>query len=78
MAPLSRFSWTSAKPILGPGSMRSPLMEAAEVAQLFVDPGSAHLFADPGSGEHDPVAARLVLERTLAFLQRLDAATFAG
>jgi dienelactone hydrolase len=55
-----------------------PLVEAAAEAELFVYPGSAHLFADPGSGEHQPDAALLSLERTLAFLERLDAPTRPG
>lgn len=51
-----------------------PVMEelAASTGQeLFTYPGGAHLFTDASTGEHDPHAARLVLERTLAFLARL-------
>lgn len=46
---------------------------AAEVdgAELFVYPGSGHLFADSSSADYEPEAARLLTERTLAFLARL-------
>ncbi len=51
-----------------------PVMEelAASTGQeLFTYPGDAHLFTDTSTAEHDPHAAQLVLERTLAFLARL-------
>ncbi len=41
-------------------------------AELFVYPGSAHLFADASLRDYDPVAAGLLLERTLKFLRRLN------
>lgn len=46
---------------------------AAEVdlAELFVYPGSGHLFADPSLPDHDPEPAGVLLERTLAFLERV-------
>lgn len=43
-------------------------------AELFVYPVTGHLVVDPSSADHDPASAALVLERTLAFLGRLDAA----
>jgi dienelactone hydrolase len=38
-------------------------------AELFLYPGSGHLFADPGSSDFEPESARLLAERTLAFLR---------
>jgi dienelactone hydrolase len=40
-------------------------------AELFLDPGSGHLFADASLEDHDEEAAELLMERTLAFLQRV-------
>jgi dienelactone hydrolase len=48
------------------------LEEEADDAELFLYPGSAHLFADSSLDDYDPIAAGLLLERTLAFLSRLD------
>jgi dienelactone hydrolase len=36
--------------------------------ELHLYPGTGHLVADSGSPDHDPAQARLILERTLAFL----------
>jgi len=46
---------------------------AAEVdgVELFLYPGSGHLFADSSSEDYDEHAARLLTERTLAFLDRV-------
>jgi dienelactone hydrolase len=46
---------------------------AAEIedAELFLYPGSGHLFADPTSQDYDEPSARLLKERTLAFLDRV-------
>ena len=41
-------------------------------AELFVYPGDRHLFADTSLPSYDPVAARLLLDRVLDFLHRLD------
>lgn len=41
--------------------------------EIFVYPGDAHLFADPGTVDHDPVAARHMWDRVLAFLDGLPA-----
>jgi dienelactone hydrolase len=52
-----------------------PVMEdlvARAGGQLFTYPGDAHLFTDRSLDEHDPEAARLVLERTLDLLGDLD------
>ena len=41
-------------------------------AELFVYPGSSHLFADSSLPDHDPDAARLLIQRSLELLSRLD------
>jgi dienelactone hydrolase len=41
-------------------------------AKLFNYPGSAHLFTEPTSTDFDPVSTELVLQRTKAFLARLN------
>ncbi len=48
------------------------LVESTEGAELFLYPGSEHLFADDSLASYDEAAASLLLERTLAFLARLD------
>lgn len=48
------------------------LAGTADDAELYVYPGSAHLFTDSSLGDYDPTAADLVMDRTLAFLKRLD------
>jgi dienelactone hydrolase len=47
------------------------LVAEVEGAELFVYPGSGHLFADPSSEDYDEPSARLLKERTLAFLDRV-------
>jgi dienelactone hydrolase len=47
------------------------LVKEVEDAELFVYPGSGHLFADPTSKDYDEPSARLLKERTLAFLDRV-------
>jgi dienelactone hydrolase len=42
----------------------------AKDGELFVYPGSGHLFTDRSSEEFDEDSATLVLERTIAFLER--------
>ena len=44
------------------------LVKESPDAELFVYPGEEHLFADSSLPSYDPVAARLLTERTLAFL----------
>jgi dienelactone hydrolase len=46
-------------------------LERLAAGELFVYEGDAHLFTDRSVADHDPQAARLVMERTLAFLDRL-------
>ena len=40
-------------------------------AELFLYPGSAHLFTDRSWEEYDEAATKLVVDRTLAFLDRV-------
>ena len=42
-----------------------------DLAELFVYPGDAHLFTDRSLPAYDAEAAGLVLQRSLAFLDRL-------
>lgn len=47
------------------------LVARAGEAEFFLYPGSAHLFADPSCDDYDEPAARLLVERTMRFLQRV-------
>ncbi|MGE5225667.1 MAG: dienelactone hydrolase family protein [Planctomycetaceae bacterium] len=47
------------------------LAEEVDRVELFLYPGSGHLFADASSDDYDEDAARLLMERTLAFLDRV-------
>jgi dienelactone hydrolase len=47
------------------------LVEEASNGELFLYPGSGHLFADSSSDDYDEPAARLLTDRTLAFLSRV-------
>lgn len=47
------------------------LVEAVEDAELFLYPGSGHLFADSSLEDYDRQAAGLLMDRTLAFLERI-------
>ena len=49
------------------------LVAAVPDAELFLYPGDAHLFADRSAPGYDPRAAALLTDRTLAFLDALDA-----
>jgi len=42
------------------------------VAELFTYPGSSHLFTDSSLPSYDPDATRLVIDRSVAFLDRLS------
>jgi dienelactone hydrolase len=48
------------------------LADSTDVAELFLYPGDKHLFADPSTADYDPAAAKLLMERVLAFLAGLD------
>ena len=69
-------------PILGHFAEQDPYEEPANVAAfeaaaraagraitLHHYPGTGHWFAEPGRPEHDPAAAELAFERTVAFLR---------
>jgi dienelactone hydrolase len=47
------------------------LVKEIEDAELFLYPGSGHLFADSSLDDYDEQAAKLLKERTLAFLNRV-------
>jgi dienelactone hydrolase len=47
------------------------LVAGVEDAELFWYPGNRHLFADPSLPDYDEAAARLLMQRVLAFLARL-------
>lgn len=47
------------------------IVKEVEGAELFIYPGSGHLFADPTTSDYDEQAAGLLIERTLAFLERV-------
>jgi dienelactone hydrolase len=47
------------------------LVEEIEGAELFLYPGRGHLFADNDLDDYDDEAARLLKQRTLAFLARV-------
>jgi dienelactone hydrolase len=64
--------------------VEDPLVDAAEVGafesfvrasgapiEIYAYPGDGHLFADPDGPDYDRAAAELMLERELAFLERL-------
>jgi dienelactone hydrolase len=53
------------------GPVAEALVEEIEGAELFLYPGSGHLFADASLDDYDEQAARLLKERTLAFLNRV-------
>lgn len=46
------------------------LVKEVQGAELFLYPGSGHLFADSSLDDYNEEAARLLKERTLAFLHR--------
>ena len=48
------------------------LVSEAPGAELFLYPGSSHLFTDRSWKEYDEAATELVMERTLAFLDRVE------
>lgn len=79
--------WPDGVPVQVHGMARDPFfagegdLEAArelvaevgpELAEVFAYDGDAHLFTDASLPSSDPVATALVLERSLAFLARVD------
>ncbi len=47
------------------------VVRETDEAELFLYPGSSHLFADSSLDDYDESAAKLLMERVLAFLRRL-------
>ena len=47
------------------------LVESADGAELFLYTGEQHLFADSSLPAYDPAATNLLIERLLAFLERV-------
>jgi len=47
------------------------LVESVDGAELFLYPGDKHLFADSSLDDYDEAAAKLLMERVLAFLAAL-------
>jgi dienelactone hydrolase len=47
------------------------LVEEIESAELFLYPGDGHLFADESTDDYDEEAAGLLMQRVLAFLERV-------
>lgn len=58
--------------VLGEVDIVEELARSVDGAELFLYPGSAHLFTDASLADHDPDATRLVLDRTLDLLARVD------
>jgi dienelactone hydrolase len=50
------------------------LVDSTDRAELFLYPGEQHLFADSSLPDYDPVAAALLTERVLTFLDAVPAA----
>ncbi|MDR6863305.1 dienelactone hydrolase family protein [Phycicoccus sp. 3266] len=48
-----------------------PFVESHDEVELFLYPGDGHLFADNTLADYDAGATKLVLERSLALLERL-------
>ncbi len=48
------------------------LDNTVESAELFLYPGDRHLFADSSLPDYDEAATRLLMERVLAFLERVE------
>jgi dienelactone hydrolase len=84
--PVSEFgaAWPDGVPVQVHGKEGDPFfledLEAARAlvgstdgAELFLYDGDEHLFADSSLPAYDPVAAALLTERVLAFLDRLEA-----
>ena len=48
------------------------LVESVDGAELFLYPGDKHLFADSSLADYDEAAAKLLVERVLAFLDTVE------
>lgn len=81
-APLEEFghAWPTGVPLQMHVMVDDPfedlpvMQELADDApgELFTYEGDTHLFTDSSLDDHDPQAARLVLDRTLDFLSRIE------
>ena len=47
------------------------LVASTDQAELFLYPGDEHLFTDSSLASYEPAAAQLVMERVLAFLEKV-------
>lgn len=83
--PVTEFgaSWPDGVPVQIHGKVDDPFFEedraaaealaaATEDAEVWLYPGDQHLFADDSLPAYDPAAARLLTERVLAFLERVQ------
>jgi dienelactone hydrolase len=52
-------------------AVEDSVQAAGAPLEVFAYPGDGHLFADPDGPDYDEAAARLMLERELAFLAKL-------
>ena len=81
--PVSEFgdAWPDGVPVQVHGKQGDPffeedleaaraLVDSTDGAELFLYPGGEHLFADPSLPAYDAVAAQLLTERVLEFLER--------
>jgi dienelactone hydrolase len=82
--PVSEFgaAWPEGVPVQVHGKEADPffledleaaqaLVDSTDRAELFLYPGEEHLFADSSLPAYDAAAARLLMERVLAFLDNL-------
>jgi dienelactone hydrolase len=59
-------------PFMNSGDVPDLERAAGELVEAYTYPGDGHLFADPDAPEYDRPSAELMLERELAFLERLS------
>jgi dienelactone hydrolase len=59
-------------PFMNAGDLPDLERAAGELVETYTYPGDGHLFADPDAPEYDHASAELMLERELAFLERLS------
>jgi dienelactone hydrolase len=77
-------AWPGDVPVQAHNKAEDPTVDAGEVEtfesfvrasgapiEIYTYPGEGHLFADPDGPDYDRASAELMLERELAFLERL-------
>jgi dienelactone hydrolase len=77
-------AWPGGVPVQVHNKVEDPQVDAGEVEavenfvrasgapiEIYTYPGDGHLFADPDGPDYDRASAELMLERELAFLERL-------